>query len=85
MRTIDRLVSVGLVHSLERQEFALGGFFFDWRDNQKPFEAMATQGTMPHACDLVENNPAQLDCLSFDSEFLPLLGISPAAGTQFLA
>jgi len=79
----DRLVSVGLVHSLERQEFALGGFFFDWRDNQKPFEAMATQGTMPHACDLVENNPAQLDCLSFDSEFLPLLGISPALGRNF--
>jgi predicted permease len=79
----DRLVSVGLVHSLEREEFALGGFFFDWRDNQKPFEAMATQETMPHACDLVENNPAQLDCLFFDSEFLPLLGISPVLGRNF--
>jgi putative ABC transport system permease protein len=79
----DRLVSVGLVHSLERQEFALGGFFFDWRDNQKPFEAMATQETGPHACDLVENNPAQLDCLFFDSEFLPLLGISPVLGRNF--
>jgi putative ABC transport system permease protein len=49
----DRLVSVGLVQSLEKQEFMLGGFFFDWRDNQKPFEAFASQGTMPHACDLV--------------------------------
>jgi predicted permease len=79
----ERIVSVGLVHSLEKQEFALGGFFFDWRDNQKPFEAIATQGTMPHGCDLVENNPAQLDCLSFDSEFLPLLGISPMLGRNF--
>ena len=80
----DRIVSLGLVHSLEKQEFMLGGFFFEWRDNQKPFEAMATQGTMPHACDLVENNPAQLDCLTFDAEFLPLLGISPVLGRNFL-
>jgi predicted permease len=73
-----------MVHSLERQEFMMGGFFFDWRDNQKPFEAMAIQGTMPHACDLVENNPAQLQCLGFDAGFLPLLGVSPALGRNFL-
>jgi putative ABC transport system permease protein len=72
------------VHSLEKQEFMMGGFFFDWRDNQKPFESMAIQGTMPHACDLVENNPAQLDCLFFDAKFLPLLGISPVMGRNFL-
>ena len=80
----DRLVSIGTVHSLERQEFMLGGFFFDWRDHQKPFEAMAIQSTGPHACDLVEYNPAQLDCLSFDDGFLPLLGISPVLGRNFL-
>jgi predicted permease len=80
----DRLVSIGTVHSLERQEFMMGGFFFDWRDNQKPFEAMAAQGTMPHPCDLVESNPAQLDCLTFDAGFLPLLGISPVLGRNFL-
>ena len=80
----DRLVSVGTVHSLEKQEFMMGGFFFDWRDNQKPFEAMAIQSTMTHACDLVENNPAQLDCLDFDAGYLPLLGISPVFGRNFL-
>jgi len=80
----DRIVSVGAVHSLERQEFMMGGFYFDWRDNQRPFETMAIQSTMPHACDLVENNPAQLDCLDFDAEFLPLLGVSPAVGRNFL-
>jgi predicted permease len=80
----DRLVSVGTVHSLERQEFMMGGFFFDWRDHQKPFEAMAIQSTGPHACDLIENNPAQLDCLDFDAGYLPLLGISPAFGRNFL-
>jgi len=80
----NRLVSVGTVHSLEKQEFMMGGFFFDWRDNQKPFEAMAIQSTMTHACDLIENNPAQLDCLDFDAGYLPLLGISPAFGRNFL-
>jgi putative ABC transport system permease protein len=80
----DRLVSVGTVHSLERQEFMMGMFFFDWRDNQTPFESMAIQSTMPHPCDLVENNPAQLSCLSFDAGFLPILGVSPVLGRNFL-
>jgi putative ABC transport system permease protein len=80
----DRLVSVGMVHSLERQEFMMGTFYFDWREHQRPFEQMAIQSTMPHACDLVENNPEQVDCLSFDAEFLPLLGISPVLGRNFL-
>jgi putative ABC transport system permease protein len=80
----DRLVTVGMVHSLEKQEFMMGGFFFEWRDHQKPFEAMAIQSTGPHTCDLVENNPAQLDCLEFDAGYLPLLGISPVLGRNFL-
>jgi predicted permease len=80
----DRIVSVGLVQSLERQEFTVGGFFFDWRDNQKPFEAFASQGTMLHACDLVEANPAQLNCIQAQAGFLPLLGISPVLGRNFL-
>ena len=80
----DRLVSVGLVQSLERQEFVLGGFFYEWRDNQKPFEALASQGTMLHPCDLVENNPAQVNCIHAQAGFLPLLGISPVLGRNFL-
>jgi predicted permease len=80
----DRIVSVGLVQSLERQEFTVGGFFFDWRDNQKPFEAFASQGTMFHACDLVEANPAQLNCIQAQAGYLPLLGISPVLGRNFL-
>jgi predicted permease len=80
----ERLVSLGLVQSLEKQEFMLGGFFYDWRDNQKPFEEIATQGTMLHACDLVEANPAQLNCIHAQAGFLPLLGISPLLGRNFL-
>ncbi len=80
----DRIVSIGMVHSLERQEFLMEPFYFDWLDNQRPFEAIAAQGTMPHTCDLVEMNPAQLNCLSFQAGLLPLLGISPALGRNFL-
>lgn len=80
----DRLVSLGLVQSLEKQEFTLGGFFYEWRDNQKPFEAIASQGTMLHACDLVEANPAQLNCIQAQAGFLPLLGISPVLGRNFM-
>ncbi len=80
----DRIVSLGLVQSLEKQEFMLGGFFYDWRDNQKPFEAFASQGTMLHACDLVEANPEQLNCIHAQAGFLPLLGISPVLGRNFL-
>ena len=80
----DRLVSVGLVQSLEKQEFTLGGFFYEWRDNQKPFEAFASQGTMLHACDLVEANPLQVNCITAQAGFLPLLGILPVLGRNFL-
>jgi predicted permease len=80
----ERMVSLGLVQSLEKQEFMLGGFFYEWRDNQKPFEAMASQGTMLHGCDLIEANPAQLNCIHAQAGFLPLLGISPVLGRNFL-
>ena len=84
----DRIVSVGLSQSLEKQEFMLGGFFYEWRDNQKPFEAMAAQSTGPHACVLtsvlVEVQPTQLNCVSAQAGFLPLLGISPVLGRNFL-
>jgi predicted permease len=80
----DRLVSAGVVQSLEVQEFMLGGFYYQWQDKQTPFEAMAAQGTMLHPCDLVENNPVQLNCIHAQRGFLPLLGISPVLGRNFL-
>ncbi|HVC48479.1 MAG TPA: ABC transporter permease [Terracidiphilus sp.] len=79
----NRIVSVGLVQSLEGEEFTMGGFFFDWLDHQRPFSAIASQGTMLHACDLVEANPQQLNCIPVQTGFLPLLGISPVLGRNF--
>ena len=80
----DRIVSLGFVHSLERQEFVMGRFYVEWEKNQTSFSALAAQSTMVHNCDLVEDNPAQLSCLSFQANFLPLFGISPVLGRNFL-
>lgn len=79
----DRLVSFGLSQSLEKQEFTLGGFFYEWRDNQKPFsEVTFERGT--HACNLTEANPVHLECAQVAQNFLTTLGISPVIGRNFL-
>ena len=80
----NRIVSLGFVHSLERQEFVMGRFYVEWQKDQTPFSALAAQSTGVHNCDLVENDPMQLSCISFQASFLPLFGISPALGRNFL-
>jgi putative ABC transport system permease protein len=79
----DRLVSVGLVHSLE-SEFMLGYFYYDWQRNQRPFETLTSEDATTGECDLTERNPAQLSCESVEGNFLPTLGISPVLGRNFL-
>jgi predicted permease len=78
----DRLVSVGLVQPLQKQEFTLGGFFFEWRDNQKPFESLTFE-TGYGDCNLTEANPVHLHCISVAENFLPTLGVMPVAGRNF--
>jgi putative ABC transport system permease protein len=79
----DRLVSVGLVAPIIPEEFMLGGSYYVWRDNQKPFEAFTSE-TGVSECDLTERNPARLSCASVEASFLPTLGISPVLGRNFL-
>lgn len=79
----DQLVSVGLTAPIIPQEFMLGGSYFVWRDNQKPFSAFTSE-TGVSACDLTENNPAHLSCASVEANFLPTLGVSPILGRDFL-
>ena len=62
----------------------MGPFYLEWQHNQKPFSALASQGTTVQNCDLVENNPEQLNCIRFQSGYLPLFGISPILGRNFL-
>jgi putative ABC transport system permease protein len=80
----DRLVSLGMVHSVETQEFLMGNFYYDWRDHQKPFEAMTSEQTGTHECDLTEGKPAQLRCEAVEGNFLSVLGVSPILGRNFL-
>jgi predicted permease len=80
----DRLVSLCMVHSVETQEFLMGNFYYDWRDHQKPFEAMTSEGATAHECDLTEGKPAQLSCDWVEGNFLSVLGVSPVLGRNFL-
>jgi putative ABC transport system permease protein len=79
----DRLVSVGLTAPIISEEFMLGGSYYVWRDNQKPFEAFTSE-TGVSACDLTEHNPARLSCAGVEASFLPALGIRPLLGRNFL-
>ncbi len=80
----DRLVSVGLGQPRERQEFTLGGFFFEWRDNQKPFQSMTYE--MGYGdCNLTENQPVHLHCISVAQNFVPTMGIPLQLGRNFTA
>jgi putative ABC transport system permease protein len=80
----DRLVSVGLVAPIMQQEFMLGGSYYDWRDNQTPFEAFTSE-TGVNPCDLTEEKPARLSCAGVEASFLPALGLSPILGRNFTA
>jgi putative ABC transport system permease protein len=79
----DRLVSVGLSAPIIPQEFMLGGSYYYWRDNQKPFEAFTSE-TGVSDCDLTEHNPAHLRCAGVEANFLLTLGVSPILGRNFL-
>ena len=79
----DRLVSVGLTAPIVPVEFTLGGSYYVWKDNQKPFEAITSE-TGVSACDLTESKPARLNCASVEANFLSTLGIHPLLGRNFL-
>ena len=78
----ERLVSVGLVAPIIPQEFMLGGSYYQWRDNQKPFAAFTSE-TGASSCDLTEPNPRHLSCASVEQNFLATLGVSPILGRNF--
>ncbi|HTB97486.1 MAG TPA: ABC transporter permease [Terracidiphilus sp.] len=79
----DRLVSFGLSQPLEKQEFTLGAFFYEWRDNQRPFESVTFERGVDE-CNLTENNPVHLHCGSVAGNFLSVLGVPLQTGRTFL-
>jgi putative ABC transport system permease protein len=80
----DRLVSVGIRQSLEPQEFTLGAFYYLWRENQKPFDALTSENAVSRECDLTDRKSAQLSCMRAEASFLPTLGTVPVLGRNFL-
>lgn len=79
----DRLVSVGLAQPLQKQEFTLGFFYYEWRDNQKPFQDFTFERGV-NECNLTESNPLHLECGSVAQNFLSTLGVSLEAGRNFV-
>jgi putative ABC transport system permease protein len=69
---------------LSRREFALGGSYYVWQDNQKPFVSLTSE-TGVEPCDLTENSPARLNCAHAEANFLPTLGVVPILGRNFVA
>ena len=80
----ERLVSVGLTAPIIPQEFMLGGSYYQWKDNQKPFESLTSEMGV-NECNLTEHNPQRLSCASVEADFLLTLGVSPILGRGFLA
>ncbi len=80
----DQLVSVGLDAPIEPNEFMLGGSYYEWQDNQRPFVGMTSEiGVEP--CDLTEQRPLRLSCAHVEANFLPTLGVALSAGRNFSA
>jgi predicted permease len=79
----DRLVSVGLVAPIVPVEFMLGGSYYVWQDNQKPFESLTSEVGVA-SCDLTERSPVRLSCASVEANFLSTLGVAPLIGRNFL-
>src|SRR5437868_5176688 len=65
----DRLVSIGMSHALEPQEFMMSSFYDEWRDDPSALEAVTAQSVLPRPCDLTEHNPARLTCSWIQANF----------------
>ena len=76
----DRLVSVGMVHSLET-EFMLGYFYYDWQRKQKPFETLTSEDAVTSECDLTDRSPKQITCDSVGGIFAHT-GRHPCSGAE---
>ncbi|HWS17548.1 MAG TPA: ABC transporter permease [Candidatus Elarobacter sp.] len=76
------LVSVGVTAPIERQEFMLGRQYFDWKDQQKPFESL-TSWIGVEDCDITADSPVRTGCASVEANFLDTLGVHPMVGRNF--
>src|SRR2546429_1046077 len=66
----ERLVSLGMMATLDTNEFVLSADWFDWRAADTPFESMATFTPGSEACDLADDSPLRLQCVAVEATFL---------------
>jgi putative ABC transport system permease protein len=81
----DRLVSLGLLAPIERDEFTLGAGYIDFRKQPGPFEAITAMVPGATDCDVTEQNPVRLNCAQVEQTFLPTFGTEPILGRNFTA
>ena len=81
----DRLVSVGMMTPLDTNEFFLAEPYFDLRKHPGPFQEVTAFQAGTIETDLTEANPLRLNALRLEANFLPVFGITPAAGRVFTA
>src|SRR5215831_13649287 len=81
----DRLVSVGIMTPLDNNEFLFADGYLDLRRHPAPFESVTSFEAGAAACDLTEEKPLRLWCVRAEANFLPVLGLAPAAGRSFTA
>ncbi len=81
----DRLVSVGMMTPLDTNEFFLAEPYFDLRKHPGPFQEVTAFQAGTIETDLAETNPLRLSALRLEANFLPVFGITPAAGRVFTA
>ncbi len=83
----ERLVSVGMMAPLDSSEFLLAEPYFELRRSGgsagSPFEEVTAFQAGAIDVDLTENNPVRLRALRVEANFLPLFGMTPAAGRVF--
>ena len=78
----DRLVAVGVRAPIADHAVLLGGDYSEWQEERSAFDAFtSTRGTAD--CDITDTNPVRLTCAQVEWNFLPVLGIEPAAGRNF--
>ena len=78
----DRLVAVGVRAPIADHAVLLGGDYSEWQEERSAFDSFtSTRGASD--CDITDTNPVRLSCAQVEWNFLPVLGIEPAAGRNF--
>jgi putative ABC transport system permease protein len=54
-----------------------------WKPTPEPFTAVTTMGSSPNMCDVTEQQPERLNCVTVEGNFLQTLGVQPALGRDF--